>query len=80
MFLKIEREEAARYSFLLSLPVIAGATLLKGKELLGANIESSVWLALATGALVAFVVGVVALRVLMMMVKRGAFAHFGWYA
>ena len=51
----------------------------KGKELLGANIESSVWLALATGALVAFVVGVVALRVLMMMVKRGAFAHFGWY-
>ena len=79
MFLKIEREEAARYSFLLSLPVIAGATLLKGKELLGANIESSVWLALATGALVAFVVGVVALRVLMMVVKRGAFAHFGWY-
>ena len=79
MFLGVEREIAARFSFLLSLPVIAGATLLKSTELVQSQIDTQTWYALATGAGVAFVVGIFALVVLMRIVKRGGFAHFGWY-
>ena len=79
MFLGVEREIAARFSFLLSLPVIAGATLLKSRELVQSQIDTQTWYALATGAGVAFVVGIFALVILMRIVKRGGFAHFGWY-
>ncbi len=79
MFLGLEREHAARYSFLLSLPVIAGATVLKARELLSVQISDETWLALGVGALVAFVAGIGALILLMRIVRRGGFAHFGWY-
>ena len=75
----LEREHAAKYSFLLSLPVIAGATGLKTLELLDASLDAEMWLALGTGALVAFAAGVAALKFLMVTVKSGSFAHFGWY-
>jgi len=79
MFLGLEREHAAKYSFLLSLPVIAGATGLTVLDLWNQTIPSDAWLALGLGSSVAFVAGMVALKVLMTVVKRGAFAHFGWY-
>lgn len=79
MFLGIERDHAARYSFLLSLPVIAGATLLKTRELLETQIPSQTWMALGVGALVSFGAGIGALLVLMRIVRSGGFAHFGWY-
>mgnify|MGYP001286866436 CR=1 FL=1 len=79
MFLGVERERAARYSFLLSLPVIAGATLLKARELLETQIPSDTWWALGVGAAVSFIAGIGALLVLMSVVRRGGFAHFGWY-
>ena len=79
LFLCLEREHAARYSFLLSLPVIAGASLLKSLELMGQALPTSAWTSLGLGAGVAFFVGILALRMLMLVVRRGAFAHFGWY-
>ena len=79
MFLGIEREQAAKYSFLLSLPVIAGASGLTALELLNKTIPSQAWLALGLGSLVAFLAGIIALKLLMAVVKQGAFAHFGWY-
>ena len=79
LFLGLEREHAARYSFLLSLPVIAGASVLKSLELLGQELPSTAWTSLGLGAAVAFIVGILALRMLMLVVRRGAFAHFGWY-
>jgi len=79
LFLRLEREHAAKYSFLLSLPVIAGATALKTLELLGNDVHFDLWLALGTGALVAFGAGVAALKFLMVTVKSGSFAYFGWY-
>ena len=79
MFLRIEREQAAKYSFLLSLPVIAGASGLKAMDLSTQSLPQGTWLSLGLGALVAFVVGIGALKMLMVVVKRGAFSHFGWY-
>ena len=78
-FLGVDRNLAARYSFLLSLPVIAGATLLKVKDLLEAPPEGDVIIALLIGALVAFLAGMAALAWLLRLVRSGWFAHFGWY-
>lgn len=79
LFLGIEREAAARYSFLMSLPVIAGATALKGKDLLDAPPSAEMLAALGVGAVVSFVVGVASLSLLLGVVRRGWFSHFGWY-
>lgn len=79
LFLGIDRDLAARYSFLLSLPVILGATLLKARDLAAAPPPGEALAALGVGALVAFVVGIAALVLLLRLVRQGWFAHFGWY-
>lgn len=79
MFLGVERELAARFSFLLSLPVILGATLLKARDLIEAPPPDGALIGLAIGAGVSFVVGIGALVLLLRVVQRGWFAHFGWY-
>ncbi|MEE2787467.1 MAG: undecaprenyl-diphosphate phosphatase [Myxococcota bacterium] len=79
MFLRVDRAEAARFSFLLSLPVIFGATLLKASDLLSAELSTVPWSQLAVGAVVSFLAGLAALLLLLRIVNRGGFAHFGWY-
>ena len=80
LFLGLERELAARFSFLLSVPAIAGAILIKGlkdgPELLGAGIA---WFPLLCGFLSAAVVGYLALVLLVGIVKKGGLHRFAWY-
>ena len=73
----VAREQAARFSFLLSVPTILGAFALKVKELedpLGAKL-----LPYAVGALAAAVVGAVALGWLIRLVRGGNLARFRYY-
>ena len=73
----VAREQAARFSFLLSVPAILGAFALKVKDLegpLGAKL-----LPYAVGALAAAVVGVVALGWLIRLVRDGNLARFRYY-
>ena len=79
MFLGVERELAARFSFLMSLPVIFGATLLKARDLVAAPPAADQLLALGVGAGVSFVAGLASLALLMRIVRRGLFSNFGWY-
>lgn len=79
LFLRVEAETAARYSFLLSLPVIAGASALKAKELVEQPPPPELLNGLLIGGGVSFVAGLGALWLLMGVVRRGWFAHFGWY-
>lgn len=79
MFMRIDHEHAARYSFLMSLPVIAGASVLKAAELAEQPPPSGALAGLAVGGAVAFVAGLAALWLLMGVVRRGWFPHFGWY-
>jgi undecaprenyl-diphosphatase len=75
MFLGIERETAARYSFLLSAPSIVGALLLKmgsASNEVGAG-------ATALGFAAALVAGYVCLALLVRLVKRGRLAWFAPY-
>jgi len=72
----VDREEAARYSLLLSVPAILGAVLLELRDITSINIP--VWTIIA-GTLVAFVVGYVAIKVLLGTLRRGKFSRFAYY-
>ena len=52
LMLGLERQAAARYSFLLSVPIILGAGLVKGLDLYAQG-ESAPWLMVALGTLIA---------------------------
>ncbi len=76
-FLGFSRPEAARFSFLLGMPAIAGAGLLTFKEAhdVGASFSADIWLAAA----LSFVVSFGAIAFLMALVKRMSFAPFVLY-
>jgi len=69
--------EAARYSFLLGIPAIAGAGLLKGKELIdsGTGISGSV----LVGVAVAAVSGYAAIAFLLRLIGKTGLSPFGAY-
>ena len=75
--------DAARFSFLLSAPAIAGATLLEGASAFGsgalAEAGGVVALELTVGFLTAFVAGTFALRWVFDWLARERFHQFGWY-
>ncbi len=79
LLLGIDREVAARYSFLLSIPAIVGAGALSLKDGLSQT-EPAIRLSLM-GAAAAALVGYGALKVLLRMVKKGrlyVFAPYCW--
>ncbi len=76
LFLGMRREYAARFSFLLSIPAIGGAFLLKLKDIRPGAIAVDATL---VGALAALVSGYLALRLLIRLVKSGDFSRFAWY-
>lgn len=78
LWLGVAPVEAAAFSFLLSIPAIAGAALLQSGELTeaSAGVGSGV---LLMGALVAAVVGVAAIRTFVAMLRNRSFPAFAWY-
>lgn len=77
----LDREQAARFSFLLSIPAILGAFVLKAKDL--KTVPDGTWGSMAVGTLTAAVVGVISLVWLLRVVRRGnirAFAYYCWAA
>jgi undecaprenyl-diphosphatase len=76
LWLGVSAEQAARFSFLLSVPVVAGAVLLEVPPLVREG-GFSAELALAVAA--TFVVGVSALRFLLSFLGRGAFRWCALY-
>lgn len=79
LFSGIDRETAARFSFLLSIPAIVGAELLSMKDFFSTGIELDS--SIVYGTLISFVVGYLALIVLLRIVKNGKlylFAPYCW--
>lgn len=71
----IKREEAARFSFLLFIPAILGATILELPSL--GQVENIP--ALLLGTVVTMVVGWFSLTLLLKIIKHQKFHYFGWY-
>ena len=83
--LSVSRPAAAEFSFFLAVPVMLGASLLKGMKFAGkvasgaevfGGYEAMI---LAVGCVVAFVVSLAAIRFLMDFVKKHSFTAFGIY-
>ena len=83
--LSVSRPAAAEFSFFLAVPVMLGASLLKGVKFAGkvtsgaevfGGYEAMI---LAVGCIVAFVVSLAAIRFLMDFVKKHSFTAFGIY-
>lgn len=76
--LLVQRLHAARYSFLLSIPAILGALVLKFDASIFGR-DPGVWLIFGAGALTASVVGYLCLLLLTRMLENAHFHHFAWY-
>jgi undecaprenyl-diphosphatase len=79
IFRGIEREKAAEFSFLLSLPAILGASALKLKDVLNASNPSSDLSDYLIGMILAFLSGCLAIKFLLKVIGKGKFEYFGLY-
>ncbi len=75
LLLGLARPAAARFSFLMATPIIAGAALLKIKEIKPADFD----LSLLTGVLMSAIVGILAIRFLLKYVQTRRYAIFVYY-
>lgn len=84
LWLGVYRVESARYSFLLSIPAVAGATMLETVR--GADAAELFTLggpadyaAYGLAGVVAGIIGYVSILVLVKMLEKAQFWHFSWY-
>lgn len=78
MLLGTSRSVAAEFSFFMSIPIMFGASALKLVKF-GFNFTGSELAILLTGMIVAFLVSIVAIKMLLKYIKNNDFKAFGWY-
>ena len=79
LFLGFSRTEAARFSFLLSLPVVAGASVLKGLELATDASTINILGPLMVGVLVSAVSGFLCIKYFLKYLQTNSFRPFVIY-
>ncbi|ABO48973.1 Undecaprenyl-diphosphatase [Desulforamulus reducens MI-1] len=79
LFQGINKQAAARFSFLLSLPAILGAVVLQGAKLAGGQAESIGIVPLLAGTLAAALSGYVAVKWMLAILQRGSLKVFSVY-
>ena len=78
--LGVSRTVAAEYTFFLAIPVMFGASLLKGvKFLMESSLAQGEGVILLVGMVVAFAVSLFVIKFLMGYIKKHDFKVFGWY-
>ena len=73
---KVDKQTAFRYSFLLSIPAILGATIVESKDLITGNIDL---LPLFLGTITAMIIGYASLKLLQKIVMKEKFHLFAIY-
>ncbi len=79
MLLGIQREKAARFSFIMSIPAILGASTLQLSDLLAVPPTRDQIAALGAGTVASLISGYLAILCLMRFVRRGQLHWFGYY-
>jgi undecaprenyl-diphosphatase len=79
LMLGFTRESAARFSFLLSLPIVAGAALLKTVHLVRHGIPAGEGLPMLIGVAVSAVTGYISVAFLLKFVQKRSISPFVWY-
>ncbi|MCG7319288.1 undecaprenyl-diphosphate phosphatase [Brevibacillus laterosporus] len=75
----IDRNDAARFSFLLSLPAILGACVLQVKDLVEQPVLSSGIIPMLVGAMFAAITGYIAIRWMIKLISSGSMKVFAYY-
>lgn len=79
LFRGLKRETAVKFSFLLALPAIAGATFLEAIEIFHIN-EIPAYLSLyILATLLAFISGVLSIKIFVKFLNEGKFHYFSYY-
>jgi undecaprenyl-diphosphatase len=78
LFRRINRVSSARYSFVLSMPVVAGAVVLEGAEIFNASGGFDYWQVLA-GFISSFVSGLLCIRFLLWFFQKFSLKVFVYY-
>jgi undecaprenyl-diphosphatase len=78
LYQNVRPSQAANFSFLMLLPVVLGATLLKSLELAEQGLGTS-WGPLLIGTVVAYGSGIAAIYVVIDFVRRGNLQYFAYY-
>ncbi|MBT8221321.1 MAG: undecaprenyl-diphosphate phosphatase [Bacteroidia bacterium] len=78
VILNIDREQAARFSFLMVVPLIVGKMILDLSSGSIADSETG-WLALVLGFFVAFITGMLACKWMIILVKNAKLRYFSFY-
>jgi undecaprenyl-diphosphatase len=79
LFLGLRREEAARFSFLMSVPIIAGAGSLQLVEVIASGMSTHEAVLFATGFITSAFVGYFTIRFLLDYLKRHSLRAFAYY-
>jgi undecaprenyl-diphosphatase len=78
-YLGLDRDGAARFSFLLLIPVVAGATLFKGASAIHDGLPSGVAGPMIVGTIAAAVSGYLAIAFLLRLVRTSSYRPFVYY-
>lgn len=78
-YLGLDRDAAARFSFLLLIPIVAGATLFKGAEAITEGLPAGVGGPMIVGTIAAAVSGYLSIAFLLRLVRTVSYAPFVYY-
>lgn len=79
LYLGIKREKVANFSFLMVIPVIAGAMLLEMIDMISMGIPMASFWSLVVGFLASFISGYFALKYLIILLRSKGIHPFAWY-
>jgi len=79
LFCNLDRAAAARFSFLLAIPIITASGLLRGIQLLQADTESVEWFVLLYAIFISAVVAYLCIRYFLQLIERFGFLPFVIY-
>lgn len=77
--LKLSNEQAARYSFLMAIPVVTAATLRLGLEPKFVQLVSQEFLTVFVGVMASFLSGLIAIRFMLKFLRNNGLKWFGIY-
>lgn len=75
----MNKDDAARFSFLLSIPMIFGASLFEAKDMLNSSIAGVSRSELLIGMAVAFIVGILSIKLFFALIRKTKFYVFAIY-
>lgn len=78
VWLGLDQKSAAEFSFFLAVPTLIGASVVKGAKIVP-QITPDQWGTLALGIILSFFFALVAIKLLMAIVQKYGFRHFGYY-